>query len=373
MAAKDKKTRGGITIIKREEVVEGGHHGGAWKVAYADFVTAMMAFFLLMWLLNATTEAQRKGLADYFAPSNAFSHGSSGTGQPFGGNSPLVDGDMVSDKGARAVLEGRAPAEPEPDPDKAVAPRAKALLATEDNGAEVYRSDTPKTTRPAETGVREAGGGVAEKAAKAAQKAEFLANAGAGADPRDPAADDSAALRTAQDKSEREARAAERERQESAAFNAAAQQIREAVRNDPVLAELGRQLAIDLTPEGLRIQLLDEDRQPMFATGSSVPNERARALLQKIAPVLARLPEDIAIAGHTDATPFRGTDRTNWELSSERAQATRRALVEGGLLDQRFRSVTGNADRDPLLPADPLAAANRRIAIMVLKTAGKRS
>src|SRR5947209_374408 len=99
MAKKDKRN-GGTTIIKREEVVEGGHHGGAWKVAYADFVTAMMAFFLLMWLLNATTEAQRKGLADYFTPMNALSRASSGSGQPFGGHTPYDDGTLASDKGA---------------------------------------------------------------------------------------------------------------------------------------------------------------------------------------------------------------------------------------------------------------------------------
>ncbi len=86
MAGKRDKKAGGTIIIKREEIVEGGHHGGAWKVAYADFVTAMMAFFLLMWLLNATTEDQRRGLADYFSPNNVLSHTSSGTGEPFGGH-----------------------------------------------------------------------------------------------------------------------------------------------------------------------------------------------------------------------------------------------------------------------------------------------
>ncbi len=157
------------------------------------------------------------------------------------------------------------------------------------------------------------------------------------------------------------------ERKEKAEFDQAAQQIRDAVRGDPALAALARQLAIDITPQGLRIQILDEDRQPMFLLGSAAPNERARLLLQKVTPVLARLPQDISIAGHTDSAPFPGPDRTNWELSTERANTTRRLLVEGGLPESRIRSVTGNADRDPLLPADPLAAANRRIAIVVLR------
>ena len=104
----------------------------------------------------------------------------------------------------------------------------------------------------------------------------------------------------------------------------------------------------------------------MFTSGSAEPNERARLLLQKIAPVLAKLSQPIAIAGHTDAAPYRGTGRTNWELSSERAEATRRLLTGDGLPDTRFREVTGRADRELLLPADPLAAANRRIAILVM-------
>ena len=154
---------------------------------------------------------------------------------------------------------------------------------------------------------------------------------------------------------------------EKRAFEAAAEQIRQAVQGDPALAELSRQLAIDITPEGLRIQLLDEDRLPMFATGSSTPNERARLLLAKVAPVLMRLPEDIAVVGHTDAAAYTGNGKTNWELSTERANATRRLLTDAGLAESRVSRVTGLADRDPLLPANPLAAANRRIAIIVLR------
>jgi chemotaxis protein MotB len=163
------------------------------------------------------------------------------------------------------------------------------------------------------------------------------------------------------------ARQAEQQRQERQTFAQAAEQMRQAVRDDPDLAGLARQLVIDQTPEGLRIQILDADRQPMFASGSSALNERARALILKIAPVLMRLPNGLSIAGHTDAAPYRGTDKTNWDLSSERANATRRLLTEAGLPEGRLRSVTGNADRSLLLPADPLAAANRRIAIVVLR------
>jgi chemotaxis protein MotB len=347
-------------IIRKEETASSGHHGGAWKVAYADFVTAMMAFFLLMWLLNATTETQRRGLADYFTPSNLLSHASSGIGKPFGGHTPYDHGDMLSDRGAQAINPGRAPFQPDVDdpdsdePPDAVHPATPPPVAGE--------ADRPKLAvgnvdaQADQTGPKSPGGGRAAIQGQSPSQATYLANAAAAANPSLSHADD-AALR------------AEAERRERAAFEQAAQQIRDAVRNDPALAELSNQLAIDQTPDGLRIQLLDEDRSPMFATGSSVLNDRARQLLLKIAPVLAKLPESISIAGHTDAAPFKGEGRSNWDLSTERANATRRLLAESGLQEARFRSVTGNADRDPLLPADPMAAANRRIAIVVLRGA----
>src|SRR3954453_23612112 len=110
MAGKhSKKNAKSEIIVKKYEIVEGGHHGGAWKVAYADFVTAMMAFFLLMWLLNATTGDQRKGLADYFSPNNLLSHASSGTGEPFGGKTAFAGGALASDRGAVQIVMGKRP------------------------------------------------------------------------------------------------------------------------------------------------------------------------------------------------------------------------------------------------------------------------
>ncbi len=358
---------GGNVIIKREEVVEGGHHGGAWKVAYADFVTAMMAFFLLMWLLNATTEEQRRGLADYFTPTNVLSQGSSGSGRIFGGRTPFERGELVSDRGAMSVVPGQAEQmSDQDDPVHDQAPNASTSGAAED--ARRPEGDQPDPgggqgrVASAQAGQRAAGGGTAAvrapNPAQALGQAQHLANAGSGVNTppgSDARAIDDTALR------------AEMQRREQQAFEQAADQIREAVRNDPQLRELAAQLSIDQTPEGLRIQILDEDQTPMFATGSSVLHERARALLTKVAPVIAAMSEQLSISGHTDATPFRGSDRSNWELSSERANATRRLLVEQGVAESRLRSVTGNADRDPLLPADPFAAANRRIAITVLR------
>ena len=334
-------------IIRKEEVVAGGHHGGAWKVAYADFVTAMMAFFLLMWLLNATTEEQKRGLADYFSPNNLMSRTNSGFGAPFGGTTPNVDGSLASDRGAVQLVTG--PTHPNIQADDADGDVPATPARQQMNG--------PSLLTMAESG------GIAS--ATTASAATLLA---APPDVVRPLVDQPVANRPVPPPVSKEAIAqAAREQREHAAFEHAAEQIREAVRSDPALAGLANQLAIDLTPEGLRIQIMDEEHQPMFAFGASALNERARALLSKVAPVLLRLTESIAIDGHTDAAPYRGGDRSNWELSAERANATRRLLTDAGVPEARFRSVAGHADRDPLLPADPLAAANRRIAILVLR------
>lgn len=356
MAAK----KGGkpMIVIRKEEIVEAGHHGGAWKVAYADFVTAMMAFFLLMWLLNATTEEQRKGLADYFSPSNVMSRNNSGFGAPFGGLTPNIEGSLASDKGAVQVVMAR----PHPlvdaaeDEEKVPAQHSNRQTAGETSldppdGQGDRQGDTQ--TDGQEAGQKD-GQGDAQQGTARPNKARLLVQL-PGSQTAGPSAE--------------EAQWADYQQRERADFEKAAEQMREAVRQDPALAEIAKQLLIDITPEGLRIQILDEDRRPMFPSGSAVVNDRARALLTKIAPVLVRLPEPIAIAGHTDSAPFRGGERTNWDLSADRANATRRLLVDSGLQEERIRSVTGNADRDPLIKDDPLAAANRRIAIVVLRTA----
>ncbi len=351
-------------IIKREEVVEGGHHGGAWKVAYADFVTAMMAFFLLMWLLNATSDDQRRGIADYFSPMNPLAHAASGTGLPFGGKTPFEEGNYISNLGTVSITPGHSTAPNSPDqPAEASTPQVHGATDLDPDAVSEGRKPYDPAGRvdadPRRKATKLPGAGLSDTTARVSPDARALALVGAKTKE--------AQAVTARAEAQAEALRAQREQQERASMNAAAEQIRQAIQGDKLLTDLSHQVTVDITPEGLRIQPLDEDRTPMFASGASVIQDRARQLLQKVVPVLAGMTEQISIAGHTDAMPFHGNDKSNWELSTERANATRRLLMEAGLPESRFRSVTGNADRDPLLPSDPMAAANRRIAIVVLR------
>ena len=348
--AKRGKGDGGITIIKRIEAGGHAHHGGAWKVAYADFVTAMMAFFLLMWLLNATTEEQRRGIADFFNPSDALASGASGTGQPFGGRTPHSAGNMASDTGAIRIERGPRPTEQEMEEDDSDRPAQPTRRVPGPPGDEDARSepvDSPATPRPNGVGV------------PGALEVPQPALAGRAATESPPPTGEAAGRR--------EAARAEQER-----FEDMADALRATFLADPALAELARHVLVEITPEGLRVQLLEADGQPMFATGGIAPTERARVMIQRVAQAAARLPNPIQVTGHTDSTPFRGSGRSNWDLSTERANATRRMLSEAGVADARIRGVTGMADRDPLLPAQPNAAGNRRVAITLLREVDRR-
>ncbi len=345
-----KAAKAATIVVRREEIVQGGHHGGAWKVAYADFVTAMMAFFLLMWLINATTEKQRRGIADYFSPQNAMGETASGSGKPFGGTTPFSEGSLVSDRGAAEIIPGIN--QPLARANYTNTSQQAAPRMTEHGGAGEQPTYAPGTGT---SGMAAAGGaaGVGAAPAKAAPAHGAVA-------PRSvppavaPAAPPPAAPPPAE---------------EAARFAEAARAMRAAVLRDKALAGLADQLKIDETPAGLRIQIVDQDKQPMFASGSAALDPRAAALLLKIAPILNGLSEGIAITGHTDAAPYRGTGKTNWELSSERAEATLRLLMGAGLAEARVRRVSGVAASQPLLPKNPMAAVNRRITIVVLRAA----
>jgi chemotaxis protein MotB len=294
-----------VIIIKKVKKGGAGHHGGAWKVAYADFVTAMMAFFLLLWLLNVTTAEQKQGLADYFAPTSS-SRSESGAGGVLGGQTMIVDGAKISDRGQVNVTVAIAP----PSED---APGMKFKDKDKDKDFDKEKDKD---------------GAVDEK--------------------------------------ELERQMAEREQK---AFEEARDQIRQAIQEVPELSDLKRNLIIDMTPEGLRIQLVDQDRQSMFPSGTAEMHDRTRLLLQKVSQIIARLPNRISISGHTDSTPFRGgaNGYGNWELSTDRANASRRVIVESGIPQTRIDNVIGKADSDPLIASDPTNPANRRISIVLLR------
>jgi chemotaxis protein MotB len=339
MPAKSKRRQdaASVTIVKREDQVAQASHGGAWKVAYADFITALMAFFLVLWLINATTEDQRKGLADYFSPTNLLSHNSSGTGQPFGGHTAFDTGALVSDRGVVQITPGTHPILTNADLDQTdTSIHRQARHSPEDDSAGRAKVHPPPAVQ------------IERPAPSPAPKPERPS-------PNQPA-------KVQQEEQE----------QEQKKFQNAAEAVRQALAQDESLGEFSKHLAIDLTPRGLRIQLLDTQSEPMFALGSAQPNKLARALLNKITPVLMKLPGPVAIDGYTDAAPYPGPAMTNWDLSAQRANAARRMLVEAGLPERRLKEVTGHADQDLLLPADPLAAANRRIAITVLRTSPTR-
>ncbi len=281
-----------VFIKKVKKVEGGGHHGGAWKVAYADFVTAMMAFFLLMWLINTTSPEQKRGIADYFAPASV-SESTSGSGGILGGTS-LGDKGSKSE-GSQSVISQLAP----PSPD------------TKDSGQS-----------------------------------------------------QNASLSSASDAQVK----AENAKREAAEFQSAAQSLRQAMQDMPELAEMSKQIIIEVTKDGLQIQLIDQEGRSMFEPNSSKPNDRARLLLRAISKVINQLPNRISITGHTSATPGQ-KNPADWALSSARADASRQVLQGAGVNPDRVAQVSGKAAAEPLYPDDPTMAGNRRITILLLREA----
>ena len=274
-----------IIVKKIKKVSGGGHHGGAWKVAYADFVTAMMAFFLLMWLINTTSPEQKKGIADYFAPASV-SETTSGSGGILGGTALGQDGDKNA--GTQSVIQQTSPEAP----------------------------DTP------DTGSTKTGGQGSQSSS---------------------------------------------DQKDDAALQSAAQSLKQALQNMPELAELSKQILVDQTPEGLRIQLIDQEGRSMFKENSAEPNDRARILLHAVARVITQLPNRVSISGHTSAATGGQKESNDWPLSSSRADAARQILQGSGVDSDRIASVTGKAASDPLYPDDPTLPGNRRITIVLLR------
>lgn len=297
-------------IIKKIKKSAHAHHGGAWKVAYADFVTAMMAFFLLLWLLNVTTDIQRKGIADYFAPAS-ISKSESGAAGIFGGRIMSAPEAKFSDS-APPGIENAEPLPPGYETDKP--------------------EDTSEKTRVAES----------------AQKKQ-------GTDGKlNEAAIDKAL--------------AAREVAEKAALKEAGEALKQVVVETPELTALAKSLIIDQTDEGLRIQIVDQANYSMFPSASAQMYPQTRTLLETIGRAIGQLPNKLVVTGHTDSTPFAATSqRDNWDLSAERANASRRALEAIGIAPDRFQNIVGRADRDPLVKEDPKDPKNRRISIVLLR------
>ncbi len=260
-------------VIKRIKKVSAGAHGGAWKIAYADFVTAMMAFFLLMWLLGSATKAKLEGIADYFkTPMKVAMSGGSGAGD------------------ATSVIQG--------------------------------------------------GGTDLTRRAGQVKKVDV---------------EDSATK-------------AERVRQEIVRLQDLKAKLDRAIANNPQMAQFKKQLKIDITEDGLRIQIVDEKNRPMFDSGSAVMKPYTRDILREIGKTLNEVPNRISLSGHTDAVPYSGGDYgySNWELSADRANASRRELIAGGLEDGKILRVVGLGSAIPFDKDNPAAPINRRISIIVM-------
>ncbi len=279
-------------IVRRVRKVAGGHHGGAWKVAYADFVTAMMAFFLVMWLVGAASKEQKAAVSEYF-------------------NNPSAVEGQAAIPGSSSLGPGGA--------SDGLIPTANALSVPGGVGP-----------RPGDAG----SGGRATSANGNTQGGQ--------------------------------AREEDRRR-----LDELRRELEAAIESSQALAPFKDQLLIDLAPEGLRIQIVDRMNRPMFDLGSSSMKGYTTEVMHELGRLLAGSPHRIALAGHTDETPFQGPrGYGNWELSSDRANAARRALLEGGLDEDRIARVVGLAASAPFDHRDPRAPVNRRISIVVLNHAG---
>ncbi|KIU46588.1 MULTISPECIES: flagellar motor protein MotB [Pseudomonas] len=271
-------------IIKRVKRFGGGHHGGAWKIAFADFATAMMAFFLVLWLLSTATPEQKIAIAGYFKDPIGFSE----SGTPY-----IID------------LGGS----PELAPEKTINP-------------EVQSEPTPDTS-----------------------------------------------IQLDKDAVESMAEQVEKDR-----LNLVLQELQNKVEENPQLQKFKDQILFEITQDGLRIQIMDAENRPMFDLGSARLQPYFEDILLAMADTIKAVPNKISISGHTDAKPYAGTgDYGNWELSANRANAARRALVAGGYPDAQVARVVGYASSSLFDRENPLNPVNRRIDIIVLTKKAQRT
>ena len=281
--------------VKRVKKVAAAHHGGAWKVAYADFVTAMMAFFLVMWLVTAVSKEQRAAIFDYFKnpsmePGKSVKPAPGQMGPGGASSSPISLGGGLD------------------------APKT-SLQKTDKIGATVMTTPAPPIDLQSEE-------------ERAAQQAMEL---------------------------------------EKQQLDALMQDLKEAIAKSQALEPFKDQLLLDITPEGLRIQILDAQNRPMFDRGSSRLKPYTNDILREVASYLRTVPNRLSITGHTDATPYAGlTGFTNWDLSTDRANAARRALEGAGLETERISRVVGMGSSVLFDKENPRNPVNRRISIVVM-------
>jgi chemotaxis protein MotB len=313
-----------IIIKKVDGEGGGGHHGGGWKVAYADFMTAMMAFFLLLWILAASDEEALRGLADYFTPSLS-QNGGRGQG--------MLDGTVIAsngDQGGSNSPDGntRLPTFGMENPMAVFDSRLRDVEKTET--IVEYESDADGTMM--ETSEEKKASVAEEEAEKQALEEQYQAEM----KQRDT------------DMSELET------------------DIRQHIQERQDLADLGENLRFDRTPEGLLVQIVDQEGKSMFSRGSARVDTRTRDLIRIIGEAVLDMQNDIVITGHTDAVPFANSQGySNWELSADRANATRRVLIDTGVSPSRIKRISGLADTDLLNKDDPEAAENRRISVLL--------
>ncbi|NMM27100.1 MAG: flagellar motor protein MotB [Glaciimonas sp.] len=267
-------------IVKRIKKTVGGHNGGAWKIAYADFVTAMMAFFLLMWLLGSTSKGTLQGIAEYFqTPLKVAMAGGSGSGD------------------SSSILNG--------------------------GGKDLTRKD-----------------GQIKQTRIAAEKKNY--------DLKDA----EKAL----------------EKAEANRLKGLKNKIEANIADHPVLKQFKNQLLLDITTEGLRIQIVDEQNRPMFSSAKAELQPYTKVILHEIGAVLNQVPNKISLSGHTDAAPYLNGEKgySNWELSADRANASRRELIAGGMGESKIVRVVGLSSAVLFDKKEPLNPVNRRISIIVM-------
>lgn len=321
MAGNDNKP---MIVIKRINKGGHGHHGGAWKVAYADFVTAMMAFFLLLWLLNVTTAEQKNGIADYFTPTTATISGQSGAGDILGGATITVEGTNVSESSPIALAEAKPT-------DGVTRTDSEDEAKGNPDDEEPYNETYEKTPHE---------------------------------DEQKPVDDQTQPQKPSEDQINK----ALQEREQKM-FEEVAKNLQQAIQGIPELKDLEKALIIDQTPEGLRIQLVDQEGYSMFPRGSFMMEDRAKELIQLVSKAVKKLDNKLSISGHTDSTPFANENGTytNWELSSDRANAARRIMQNAGISPDRLATVVGRADREPFIKDNPADPRNRRLSIILLR------